>query len=141
MYVLLLCCLRISLITSPSVLNVAFVRSLQAHIPPSLPLIVANVCPGFCITELRRNVDPIIFAELDKTARTPEEGSRQLLWASLGPDLAKLDDVEVTKVMRGAYTANVEVIEANAVFKTDKGKALQQRLWVRSLVRLRGSWT
>ena len=140
MYVPSLCKLRISLITPPSVLSVAFVRSLQAHIPPSLPLIVANVCPGFCITELRRNVGPIIFAELDKTTRTPEEGSRQLLWASLGPDPTKLDDAEVTKIMRGAYAANVEIIEVNAVFKTEKGKVLQQRLWVRSLVRLRGAW-
>ena len=113
-----------------SVLNVAFVRALQDHILPSLPLVVTNVCPGFCITELRRNVDPALFTELDKTARTAEEGSRQLLWAALGPDPTQLDSAEVTKAMRGAYVANLELIEPSSVLKTEAGSALQQRLWV-----------
>lgn len=113
------------------VFNVAFVRALQDHISPSTPLIINNVDPGFCITSLRRNVDPSIFVELDKTARTSEEGSRQLIWASVGPDPKQLDSAEVTNVMRGAWAGPcLALTDPHPVFKTEAGAALQQRLWV-----------
>ena len=71
---------------------------------------------------------------MDKTARTSEEGSRQLLYAALGPDPEKLDSQDVTNVMRGAYIANVNVIDPHPVVKTEAGVELQQRIWVSRMI-------
>ena len=118
------------LIYSHLVLNVLFVRALQDRIPSSHPLVVTSVDPGFCISELRRNIPAAEYAELEKTARTAEEGSRQLLYAALGPDPTKLDSDETTSVMRGAYVSNVEVVAPHPILETEAGAELQRRIWV-----------
>ncbi|KAF7354360.1 Short chain dehydrogenase sol3 [Mycena venus] len=69
-------------------LNVFFARALNAHLGPSAPIIVDAVNPGYCVSELRRNVSGftnIMLKLLDATvALTAEEGSRRLVWAALG---------------------------------------------------------
>ncbi|KAK7056348.1 hypothetical protein VNI00_002902 [Paramarasmius palmivorus] len=86
-------------------LNVLFTRALQRHIGPSPPVVVSAVNPGFCISELRRDISGIQAAFsclMEKAlALTMEEGSRQLVYAALAQD----------DKMPGGYTSFNEVVE------------------------------
>ena len=112
------------------VFNVLYARALQAHIPSSSPIIITSVDPGFCNSDLLRNADRSIFEEALKTARTSEEGSRQLLYASLGPDPTKLDSSEATQLFRGAYIADQDVSDTSPWVTSEDGAKVQERLWV-----------
>ena len=112
------------------VLNVLFTRALSTRIPTSAPLIVNTVNPAFCLTELRREVDQGQFKELDKTARTSEEGSRQLVFSAIGPEPTKLDDMETIKALRGAYVSNNDVLEPYVWVRSEEGARVQQKVWV-----------
>lgn len=69
------------------VLNVFFFRALNARLPPTIPVIVNAVSPGYCYSELRREFSGLL-AVIDYImerllAWTAEEGSRQLVWGAL----------------------------------------------------------
>ena len=95
-----------------------------------MPLIVNTVNPGFCLSELRRSIDPTLYKEREKTARTSEEGSRQLLFSAIGPDPSKLDDAEALKILRGGYVTNNGVGNPSAWVLSEEGAEVQERAWV-----------
>ncbi|KAJ6590425.1 hypothetical protein DFH09DRAFT_1139361 [Mycena vulgaris] len=107
-------------------LNVFFIRALNAHLPPATPLIVNAVDPGYCYSELRRSLTGIR-AVLDYLmerllAFTAEEGSRNLVWAALAhqADPDKL---------RGEYVAVSHVQEVSDFVLSAQGAKLQDRIW------------
>ena len=117
------------------VFSVLLVRALQTQIPSTAPLLVTSVDPGFCKSDLMRHIpDLTIFAEPLSMARTAEEGSRQLLYAALGPDPAHLDSLEATTAFRGGYIADAETQGPSEWVQSEDGAKLQGRIWVRSTV-------
>ena len=110
------------------VLNVFFVRELTKRLPANSPVIVTAVNPGFCTSELGRNLSPvflilgtIMWALL---ARTTEEGSRQLVWAAGGGAGREFE-------LRGGYVNKANLEEVMDYALSDEGTAVQTRLWVR----------
>lgn len=116
------------------VLNVLFTRALANHLPESSPLIPTTPDPGLCMSELRRNVHggrKVFTVVLEKVlARTAEEGSRQLIWAALGPDGKEGEHV---KQLRGAYTSWNAAREPSNFVISKKGKEAEDRIWVSAL--------
>jgi len=112
-------------------LNVLFVREFQAQLPPSSPLVVNAVDPGFCDSGLRRYVDVGQFDEDLKKARTSEEGSRQLIFASVGPNPKELDSG--LDVFKGAYIASNEVEPPSSWVRTEEGSEVQGKVWKETL--------
>jgi hypothetical protein len=92
-------------------------------------LIVDTVNPGFCYSEIRRDMKSLFMTIFEKlVARTAEEGGRQLVWAAVGvPEGAEgsLDD------LRGAYINLTEVNEPAEFVLGEQGKKWEDRLWVR----------
>ncbi|KAF7791350.1 hypothetical protein EIP86_002364 [Pleurotus ostreatoroseus] len=72
--------------------NVLFACALTEHLPASVSLIVSNVSPGYCYSQLRRSAieltsSAIRFWLMDFAfGRMTEQGARQLVWVALGPD-------------------------------------------------------
>ena len=108
-----------------AVFNVMFARALAEHLPPSVPVIPNCVNPGFCSSDFRRNFSTKLKLNLGTMdvvlGRTSEQGSRQLLYAALGPDGKDGDHV---RFMRGAYVSCVSVREPS----DRELNALRQRL-------------
>ncbi|KAF7371442.1 hypothetical protein MSAN_00781200 [Mycena sanguinolenta] len=104
-------------------LNIFFVRALNAHLPPGSPLIVNAVNPGFCYSELTRGLTGVA-AAFDRLmawifAYSTEVGSRHLVWASVAsPD-----------ALRGAYINACEVTEPSDFVVSAEGEKIQDRLW------------
>jgi len=110
-------------------LNVFFVRELTKKLPPNSPVIVTAVNPGYCKSQLRRNLslplrvaDKFIEALL---ARTAEQGSRQLLWAAVGAT----GDVQA----RGGYVNKANFQEVSDYALSDEGAVTQARIWDESV--------
>ncbi|KAG6830257.1 hypothetical protein H0H87_008681 [Tephrocybe sp. NHM501043] len=101
-------------------------KPLAKRLGKQSPVIVNGVNPGFCKSELTRELNSILGAMLrliqKLIARTSEQGGRQLIYASV----AGQDNLDQ---LRGAYISNARVSEASdfAIGKHD----LQDRLWVR----------
>ncbi|KAJ7838051.1 hypothetical protein B0H13DRAFT_2677621 [Mycena leptocephala] len=109
-------------------LNVFFVRALNARLPPSTPLIVNAVDPGYCYSELRCGLTGFmaVFDYLMERALafTTEVGSRRLVWAALAypnqPDTDKL---------RGEFSADCDVQEVSDYVLSAQGAKAQERIW------------
>jgi hypothetical protein len=91
-------------------------------------VIVTAVNPGYCKSQLRRNLsfplrffDGIMEAVL---ARTTEEGSRNLVWAAVGGAGREFE-------LRGGYVSNANLQEVSDYALSDEGAVVQTRLWVR----------
>ena len=99
-------------------LNVFFARGLSERLRDK-PLIVNTVNPGFCHSELTRNVTGLQAWDmwLRKTllARTTEQGSRQLIWACIGGK----DNIGQ---LRGAYISSMQVREPSDSVLSEEGK-------------------
>ncbi|KAJ7173561.1 hypothetical protein C8R46DRAFT_1083145 [Mycena filopes] len=105
-------------------LNVFFVRALNARLPPSTPLIVNAVNPSYCYSELRRSL-PGVLAFFDRIlelclAFTAEVGSRRLVWAAVGGDPDEL---------RGEYINACAVAEPSDFVIKPQGVKVQDRVW------------
>ncbi|KZV90061.1 NAD(P)-binding protein [Exidia glandulosa HHB12029] len=105
-------------------LNVFLTRSLASHLGPSSPVIVNNVAPGFCISELRREIPAsakrrVAIMEFF-LARTTESGSRTLVWAALQGDPDKV---------RGKYLSSCRVAEESDYVLYGEGPKIEKRLW------------
>ncbi|KAJ6540465.1 hypothetical protein B0H19DRAFT_1175721 [Mycena capillaripes] len=106
-------------------LNILFVRALNARLPPSTPLIVNAVNPGLCRSELTRDFSGIT-ATFDALtswlfAYPAEIGGRALVWAALGglnPD-----------ALRGAYLHRSQVTEPSDLVVSQEGARVQDRYW------------
>ena len=113
------------------VLNVLFTRALGEHLPPSIIPSCAN--PGFCHSELRRNLPLSNWLRLGLLdivfGRSAEHGARQILWAALGPDG---QDGEHLAYLRGAYVSMAEVCPPSDFAMSKQGYETQERIWVRA---------
>ncbi|KAF8235600.1 short-chain dehydrogenase [Tricholoma matsutake] len=109
-------------------LNMCFVlalserlSSVSTHTP-----IVNGVNPGYCYSELRRNLGLIVSVfdwMMEKAlARTSEEGGRQLVWAAVGGE-GNEDET------RGAYISACRVEEPSDILLGEEGQKLQNGVW------------
>ena len=107
-------------------LNVLFARELTKRLRDK-PLIVNAVDPGFCQSAFRRNwrgLRALLAWPMEVfLARTTEQGSRQLIWASIGGK----DNVDQ---LRGAYISSMQVWESSDFVVSEEGKRAQTKLWV-----------
>ncbi|KAJ7756225.1 hypothetical protein B0H16DRAFT_1315267 [Mycena metata] len=107
-------------------LNLLFVRELNARLGPTAPLIVDAVNPGMCVSELRRDLPAFlafIFRTLERImAFTAEQGSRQLVFGALGeptnPD-----------ALRGAYINQSRIEEPSDFVIGAEGHKAQGQIW------------
>ncbi|KAJ7354473.1 hypothetical protein DFH08DRAFT_922857 [Mycena albidolilacea] len=103
-------------------ISMFFVRALNARLDPSTPLIVNTVNPGFCVSELRRDLPaPIswIMAIMEAImAFSTEEGSRQLVFGAVGPG-----------ALRGEYINQSQVEEASDFVIGPVGQKVEGQLW------------
>ncbi|KAJ7792313.1 hypothetical protein B0H14DRAFT_3115225 [Mycena olivaceomarginata] len=108
------------------IFTVFFVRALNARIPPSTPLIVTAVNPGYCYSELRRVLSgfrAVMDWLMEKAlAFTSEVGSRRIVWAALShqnqPDK-----------LRGEYVSSFDIQEVSDVVLSPEGIKVQDRSW------------
>ena len=107
-------------------LNVFFARGLSDRLHDK-PVIVNTVNPGFCQSELARNITGlqawIMWLRKLILARTTEQGSRQLIWACIGGK----DNIDQ---LRGAYISSMQVRESSDFVVSEEGKRAQTKLWV-----------
>ncbi|SCV69215.1 BQ2448_2235 [Microbotryum intermedium] len=81
--------------------------------------VVVNVVnPGLCVSELRKEMNWLVGKLLDAAARTTEDGSKNVAWAA----------VEDTSTP-GAYISVCEIKSPATSLGTEKGQALQQKVW------------
>ncbi|KAF7360243.1 hypothetical protein MVEN_00753100 [Mycena venus] len=107
-------------------LNVFFVRALNARLTPSTPLIVNTVNPGLCDSELRREISGIqaVLASLvvSVLAFTAEEGSRQLVWAAVA-------EQNQPEKLRGEFISACKVTEVADFVLSPEGVKAENQLW------------
>ncbi|KAJ7483238.1 hypothetical protein FB451DRAFT_1438886, partial [Mycena latifolia] len=109
-------------------LNVLFVRALTARLPSSSPLIVNAVCPGYCHSELRRDLKlsgmraVVSFLVELLFALSAEQGSRQLVFGAVALP-------HRTEDLRGAYVSLSKVTEPSDFVLSEEGKRVQNRVW------------
>lgn len=112
--------------------NILFVRALAERLPLSVPVIATVVNPGFCLSNFRRSAPWGVRAQMKimdiMLGRTAEQGSRNLLWAALGPDGK---DGPHLRYMRGAYVSGAGLFEPGDNVMSKEGYELQEKLWVR----------
>ncbi|KAG6835245.1 hypothetical protein H0H93_003570 [Arthromyces matolae] len=110
--------------------DILFHRALSSHLGPNSPIIVNGVNPGFCHSELAREVSGIqaimMWTMKVFLARTPEQGARQLVYAALG---GQTGDGEVEEKLRGAYVSTANVEEPSDFVIGEEGKVVQEKLW------------
>jgi retinol dehydrogenase 12 len=109
------------------VLNDFFVLELTKRLPANSPVIVTAVNPGYCRSQLKRNLSftyRILFSIMNVLlARTTEEGSRQLVWAAVGGAGRESE-------LRGGFVSNANLREVSDYVLSDEGTVVQTRLWV-----------
>ncbi|KAI0267298.1 short-chain dehydrogenase [Gloeopeniophorella convolvens] len=116
-------------------LNVLFVRELAKRLPADSPVIVVSVNPGYCKSQLTRNLN-FFFLILSKfmefaLARTTEEGSRQLVWAAVGGAGREAE-------LRGGYVSKADLTEVSDFVLSEDGASAQTRIWEESAEILSG---
>ena len=86
-----------------------------------------SVCPGFCYSDLRRDLPEqtreFMAKREEEFAYTAEEGSRQLVYAALGGD----------DHLRGAFIAELKVADVGKFVASEDGVAAEKAVWVSSL--------
>ncbi|KAI6094871.1 NAD(P)-binding protein [Pisolithus croceorrhizus] len=112
-------------------LQVMFVRELASRLPSPTPVVACTVQPGFCRSNLFRDLDDkwyartfVSLASVLFSARTPEQGSRALVHAAVGDD---------ELAMHGRYLSSCQVTEEDDYIFTPEGKALSGRLWIETI--------
>jgi hypothetical protein len=106
---------------------VFFTRALNNRLKDQ-SIIVNSVNPGFCYSELLRDVKNValpIFQWL--LAHSAEEGSRQLVWAAVGIPQEK---DQTLKDLRGAYIHQSHIDEPSDYVLGEEGKKRENKLWV-----------
>ncbi|KAF8483532.1 hypothetical protein DFH94DRAFT_626525 [Russula ochroleuca] len=116
-------------------LNIFFVRELTKRLPANSPVIVTAVNPGFCKSQLTRNM-PLFLRPIGRLmeillARTAEEGSRNLVWGAVGGAGREFE-------LRGAYVSNANLDEVSDYALSDEGAVVQARIWDESVEILSG---
>ncbi|KAG6879361.1 hypothetical protein C0992_003279 [Termitomyces sp. T32_za158] len=110
-----------------TVLGILFCQALNEKLGAQSSLIVNSVNPGFCVSEIRKELSGVVRAVswlMEKTmVRTTEEGSRQLVYAAVG---GKDNEDQ----LRGAYISLARVSEASDFAISQEGHTVQEKLWV-----------
>jgi hypothetical protein len=106
-------------------------------LPSNGGIIVNTATPGLTVTSLMRNT-PLWFKLLATPfywymARSSDEGSRILIWATLAGIGNKPVDVDLCDRLRGAYISGEGIVEPADVVLGESGVALGLRLWVRAI--------
>ena len=110
-------------------LNVFFARELSERLLNHTykSIIVNAVNPGFCHSQLARHVPGLgaWYMWLRKLilARSTEQGSRQLVWASIGGK----DNIDQ---LHGAFISSMQVHEPSDFVISEEGRRAQTILWV-----------
>jgi retinol dehydrogenase-12 len=113
-------------------LNLFFVRALTDRLQTITPLSAVAVNPGFCYSQLRRvwyEKPTFSFAKIALAiqerllAWTPEQGSRQLVFAAVGGR----DNEEN---MKGGFVSDGRLVEVSDFVLSDEGHKLQDTVWV-----------
>ncbi|TFK23420.1 retinol dehydrogenase 12 [Coprinopsis marcescibilis] len=107
-------------------------RSLQDLLKHT-PVVVNCVDPGFCLSEIRRNIGGVqlLLSKIMEwfMAWTAEQGSRQLVWAAL----AKADDIQA---MKGAYVCYTKITEPSDYSISKEGLSAQGKIWANMIEEL-----
>ncbi|CAL1707381.1 unnamed protein product [Somion occarium] len=112
-------------------LNVLFTRTLANHLSPTAHVLVDTVNPGFCLSDLRRNIeDRGQWDDFMAHARTSEEGSRQLIWAALGPQGAGEKE---PKELHGGYISDNQLTLPSPWVRSEPGRRVQEEVWMETL--------
>ncbi|KAJ3891270.1 hypothetical protein GG344DRAFT_88388 [Lentinula edodes] len=116
-------------------LNVFFVRALQARLGKYPSIIVDAVNPGYCYSGFRTNFSGVrAFVDHlmeNLLAMTTEEGGRQLVWAAVGGSGAE-------EKLKGGYVSFGEVVEPSDFSISKEGQALEEKYWNQQLDILKG---
>lgn len=105
-------------------MNIFFVHALNNRLG-NQPVIVNTVNPGFCYSEIRRNMRSSFMWVFEKlVARQTEEGGRQLVWAAVGTPDGGEDE------LKGAYVNLARVEEPGDFTLGEAGKKREEKLWV-----------
>ncbi|KAJ7584382.1 hypothetical protein C8J56DRAFT_151105 [Mycena floridula] len=111
--------------------NIFFARALSAHLPPSL--LVVSLSPGFCFSELRRNVTAEQLVEFEAMDRefglTAEEGSRHIVYGVT----AGHGNAEEEVKLKGKYLSCSQVTDESDFSLSDAGYQMQSRIWNETL--------
>jgi retinol dehydrogenase-12 len=111
-------------------MNVLFVRSITSHLSPTSPIVVNSVNPGFCHSNLRRDVPlplkPLVWLFEQSFARETSEGAKTYIWAAL----AGSNDAFVRDSLRGSYTSDCRIAEPSDYVLSQDGQNVQKRIWV-----------
>ncbi|KAJ7453066.1 hypothetical protein B0H11DRAFT_1927217 [Mycena galericulata] len=112
-------------------LNIFFVRALNARLPSSTPLIVNTVSPGYCYSDLRRNFTGMLaivdFLMELFLAFPAEVGARRLVYAALGQ--ADQPDKLRGEYIAGAYIAGSRVTELGDFILSPEGSKTEDLVW------------
>ncbi|KAJ7450968.1 hypothetical protein B0H11DRAFT_2161807 [Mycena galericulata] len=107
-------------------LNIFFVRALNARLSSSTPLIVNTVSPGYCYSELRRNFTGMMaivdFLMEICLALPAEVGGRRLVHAALG-------QADHPDSLRGEYIEGFRVVEVSDFILSPEGAKTQDLVW------------
>lgn len=111
-------------------LNVLFIRALNARISASTPLVVNAVNPGYCYSNIRQSFSGVM-AVVDRLmevslALPTETGSRQLVWGALGQE-------ENPDKLRGEYLSLQSIEEVSDYILSPEGARVQDQIWVRGI--------
>ncbi|KII92884.1 hypothetical protein PLICRDRAFT_37683 [Plicaturopsis crispa FD-325 SS-3] len=105
-------------------LDVLLTRALSDHLGTSSPVVVTTVDPGYCYSELRREMSfplSIVNGLVEHAlCHSAEEGSRQLVYGAIGGSDAE---------MHGAFIALSKVKEVSDFALSEKGVEAQKRIW------------
>jgi NAD(P)-dependent dehydrogenase (short-subunit alcohol dehydrogenase family) len=109
-----------------TVFNVFFVRALAQRLHPGGPTVIINtVAPGYCESELRRNLTEEDLAQLapfEQHKWTAEEGTRSILFATLSTGSVRL---------QGKFINQSTQVEGGSDFMDGEvGLMTQDALWV-----------
>ncbi|KAJ7593817.1 hypothetical protein C8J56DRAFT_422140 [Mycena floridula] len=114
-------------------INLFFVRALSAHLPSSL--LVNAVNPGFCVSDLRRDVpsdspEAVRWNALEqKLGLTTEEGGRNIVYGVTGG----YGNPEEEEKLRAKFIYLSDVIEESDFVLTKQGHEMQTRIWNETL--------
>lgn len=119
-----------------AVLNLLFVRAFASHLAPAYApyLIPSAANPGSCVSDLMRNAPAAFRARMRILqaifSRTAEQGARQLVYASLGPDGE--DGPHVVQTMSGAFITLSQSRQPSDFVTSKAGWKAQEKIWVRN---------
>jgi retinol dehydrogenase-12 len=117
--------------------NMLLVRGLTSRLPPSSPIVVCGVNPGYCHSGLQRHnffPNTIILWIMEKTLiRGTADGAKTLVHAGI----SGLPEIERTEreAMRGAYMEDCRPQEPADFLFTQQGETFEGKVWVSTITR------